>query len=118
MQRFYIKSIEFDALTIDSFKSAKSGVICISDLDRIEFFLTSIISFDNSMFLSTWSISESPMDFRNSILYLITQFNAFLIAHQGQFENNNNIEFFKKWITDQNEVKCNNYKIGHIPNNY
>lgn len=118
LQQFFIKSIGLEVHTIDSYKSAKSGVICISDLDQLELVLTSQISSDNSMFLASWSISETPIEFRESILSLITQFKAFLIAYQGQFDNNNNIEFFEKWKNDQDAIEWHNFKIEHIPNNY
>ena len=70
------------------------------------------------MFLASWSISETPVSFRDSILSLVANFNYFLIAYQGQFEDNNNIEFFNDWKNSLKTIKWVNYKIEQIPNTF
>jgi hypothetical protein len=119
LQRYFIKSIGLDVHDENTFESSQNGVLCISDIEILQSILNSNkISYDNSMFLATWSISETPLNFRKLILELVTKFKSFLIAYQGQFENSNNIEFFENWKNQLENIDWYNSKIKHMPNEY
>jgi len=118
LQQYFIKSIGLEVHTIDSFKQAKSGVICVSDIHILKNFLLNYVTADTSMFLATWSLSECPVEFRNEILPMVNNWRSFLIAYQGQFEGIDNINFFKDWSENQLGINWNNKKIEHIPNDF
>ena len=118
LQRYFIQSIGLEIHTVESFKTAKNGVICISDLPALEMLLAECVPEDNGLFLATWSLSECPLSFRSEILSLLTQFKNFLIAYQGQFEGNDNVDFFDNWRNGKQQFDWHHYKIGHIPNQF
>ena len=118
LQEYYIKSLGLKVLTIDNFKTANSGVLCISELEVLRQALRQCVDIKEAMFLATWSISETPISFRESILSLVTKFKYFLIAYQGQFEDNNNIEYFDLWKKTLEYFEWVSFKIDHIPNTY
>lgn len=117
LQSFFLKSIGIRVHSVKSFKTSKSGVVCISDLELLTTVLEDHDDFSNSMFVATWSVSETPANLRGLILSLLGKFKGFLISYQDQFEEVNNIEFFRNWVTTQNDVKWYNWQIQHLEHN-
>ena len=117
LQRFYLKSIGLRLHSANSYKTAKNGVICISDTRQLESIIADSAPTDDPMFIATWSISESPIKLRNLILPLISGYNRFLIAYQDQFDNINNVDFFSRWKETQLNIEWNEWKISQLPNN-
>jgi hypothetical protein len=117
LQNFFLKSIGIRIHSAKSFKTSKSGVVCISDLELLRTVLENHDDFSNSMFVATWSISETPANLRGLILSLLRKFKGFLIAYQDQFGEVNNIGFFRNWINTQNDVKWYNWQIEHLEHN-
>lgn len=118
LQRYFIQSMGLKVHTIESFKSAQNGVICISDLQQLEMLISECTPSENALFIATWSLSECPLDFRKRVLSMLTQFRVFLIAYQGRFEGNDNIEFFDNWKKNNQQYDWHNYKIDHISNDF
>jgi hypothetical protein len=118
LQEYFIKSVGLNVLTTESFALANSGELCISDLTDLRKVINQYVDTQEAMFLATWSISETPISFRASILSLVANFNYFLIAYQGQFEDNNNIEFFNNWKNSSESINWMNFKIEQIPNTF
>jgi len=118
LQKYFIKNLGIETHTVESFKQANSGVICVSDINILQDLLLKYIPIKNSMFLATWSLSECPVDLRKKILSMISDFKNFLISYQGQFEGINNIEFFDQWKDSHLDVNWTDKIIEHIPNEY
>lgn len=116
LQKFFLKSIYIAVHTVDSFKKAEKGVVCISDIEQLREILSNHTEAGNSMFIATWSISETPLKLRALIFPLISSFKAFLIGYQNQFREVNNIDFFKNWTVAQGDIEWYDWKIEHIPN--
>jgi len=116
LQKFFLKSIGITVLPIDAFEMARSGVLCISDLEKLKAVLSGHIEVSNSLFIATWSISEVPISLRNAILPPISPFKGFLIAYQSQFREVNNIDFFRNWRETQKDSEWHDWRIEHIPN--
>ncbi|MBI3633888.1 MAG: hypothetical protein HY226_06415 [Candidatus Vogelbacteria bacterium] len=116
LQRYFIKSIGLKSHTVESFKLDTSGVICVSDFQELKNILSEFLP--NALFIATWSLSECPIDFRLKILSLLDQFRAYLVAYQGRFEGQDNIQFFDSWKKSRQQYDWHNYKIDHIPNDY
>jgi hypothetical protein len=118
LQKFYLKSIGVPLLSLDEFNTADRGVVCISDCDKTRLFLDDEFRKLTSMFIATWSISETPLSFRNSILSKLGHVKACLIAYQHVFGEVNNLEFFKKWRDAfDTGVVWHDWEIPHLPGN-
>ena len=115
LQKFFLKSIGITVHSFEIFKSAQHGVHCISDLEELKEILSNDKE-NNSMFIATWSISETPIELRNPVLSLALSFKAFLIGYQAQFGEVDNIGFFKDWTSAQDNVEWQDWQIEHLPN--
>lgn len=94
LQEYYLKSIGLDVLTEAEYLSGKAGVLCLSDIESIEKFVDREA---RSLFIATWSISESPMAVRSGVLKAADTMDAYLIAFQPAFEDMDNVQFFDQW---------------------
>lgn len=56
----------------------------------------SITGNHKSLFIATWSISETPLEFRESYLENISDYGGFLFSFQKNWGQVNNLTFFKK----------------------
>lgn len=118
LQEFFLKSIGITVHSVDSFKEAESGVICISDIEQLKLLIKDDIAPDKAMFIGTWSISEAPITLRKTILSLVSEFENFMIAYQAQFNEINNFDYFKTWKEEQKQINWYNTEIEHLPGNY
>jgi len=120
LQEYYLKSIGIHVRDGKLFKIGNVGVICVSDLEQLRGIVLDGLKNCNSIFVATWSISEVPIFLRNSILPLVSQFTAFLVAYQHKFGKVDNLRFFKEWKAGFDErVAWNDWQIKHLPgNNY
>ena len=117
LQEFFLKSIGRTVHSVDSLKTAGNGIVCISDLEQLREILSSDFTVRNSVFIGTWSISEAPIHLRNLILPLTLSFSGFLISYQDQFEEVNNIDFFRNWKVAQRDIEWHEWEIEHMPKN-
>lgn len=93
------------------------GVYCISDVEKLTTILDSS-EFSKSLFLGTWSISETPIHVREKFVPLLSRFNSFLIAYQERFEDVDNIGFFAAWKQTKMDIVWHHWPIAHIPGNH
>ncbi len=114
LQRYYLRSTGLDVTAASA--TARTGIVCLSDLAELEPMLSG--AGRNALFIATWSLSETPMAFRARIVSIIAEFKAVLIAYQGRFEGNDNIEFFQRWMGDAPSYHWHNQQIEHIPNDF
>jgi hypothetical protein len=117
LQKFFLKSIGIKVLAFENFTQQTRGVFCISDNQHLEQILSKDSVYKKTLFIGTWSISETPYKIRDLILPLISDFHAFLIAYQERFHETDNTEFFKKWIAFQNSIEWYDWAIEHMPGN-
>lgn len=117
LQQFFLKSVRITVHAVGSFKTARSGVVCISDVEELTEILSNHFEETDSMFIATWSISEAPVGLRNLILPLTSSFKGFLIAYLAQFKEVNNIDFFRNWRTSQEDIEWHDWQIKHMSNN-
>ncbi|NTW01027.1 MAG: putative sugar O-methyltransferase [Oscillochloris sp.] len=120
LQSFFLRSLGIPVHSFESFKTAKSGVICISEIGLLQSLLAQASTDTKSMFIATWSLSETPLYFRDSLLPLVVnaRFSAFLIAYQHVFEEVDNIGYFRCWREDvDRQIQWDNRHIEHLPGN-
>lgn len=118
LQKYFLRSIGIAVHKFEHVQSAGHSVVCISDLEKLKMILSTYREEENSLFIATWSISETPMSFRDSVLSLVSNFNSYLIAYQDNFGEVNNMEYFEKYKSNhQNRIKWNHWEIRHLPGN-
>lgn len=119
LQRYYLKTSGIPVYSTVMFKKSTGGVTCVSDSNLLSSLLAECTSARDSLFMATWSISESPISMRDSILPLTSSFQSFLISYQDRFREVDNISFFNNWKDTITGVDWHNWPIEHIPgNNY
>ena len=72
------------------------------------------ISTSNSLFIANWSLSETPINFRKKFFKLIKNSKLILISFQENFENIDNLKYFKnlkKKLEKKFETKIINNKF-------
>jgi len=62
----------------------------------IQFTTESVDYLENTLFVSTWALSECPLDWRNEVINKLNPEN-YLITYQGSFDGISNRDYFKSW---------------------
>ena len=115
LQVFFLKMLGLNAeLDINTHIG---GISCISEISQLEKIISKMLN-KKIIFIATWSISEAPVETRDSILKLVKSFDLFLIAYQKSFGEVDNNLFFSDWIKCMNNIEWYNCEITHLPNNY
>jgi hypothetical protein len=117
IQKYYLKNSEIKILEKKDYLTKESGVICISDIAELEELLNLISTNDNRLFLATWSLSETPLGFRENFVNLFSKFNYFLFAYQIQFIDVNNVQYFKNIQNKLENIEWQSSEIEHLPGN-
>lgn len=119
LQKYFLQVVGLTVhRSVKDFVAAHDGVLCVSDSGMLVSALAHV-DYTNSMFLGTWSVSESPLDVRSKIMPLLAGFNSFLFAYQDTFEEIDNIIYFDNWRENVRSVVWHSWPIAHAPgNNY
>ncbi len=73
----------------------------------------------NVLFIATWSLSEAPIEVRQTIMAKLGNSTSFLLAYQDEFEGRNNLDFFQSWQAElHDDMQWYDSQIDHLPNNY
>jgi len=119
LQRYFLGTLGFPVKPVSEFVTSETGVVCLSEMQQLQALFSDHINTKNGMFIGTWSISESPISIRNSVLPLVSKFQSFLIAYQDKFGEVNNMDFFDRWKESIRKVSWQSWRIEDIPgNNY
>lgn len=116
LQEYFLKSIGLNAKY--GANEYTNGVNCIFKTEVLREILSNKESKKKSIFIATWSISETPIYLRNAILSMLDNFDLFLIAYQKQFGEIDNSNYFSAWKDSLINYKWYSYEIRHLPNNY
>ena len=86
--------------------------------------LISLLSGENiaamkTLFIATWSISESPLYIRSNLTPHLKDFSSVLIAYQEAFGEVDNVHYFQEWCRNFNKPICwKNEAIRHLPGSH
>jgi hypothetical protein len=106
---------EFSALQRFYLGSVCADVVTVSDIERLR---SAIRECEGpSLFIATWSLSEAPATLRRQILPLVSHFDAFLIAYQDRFGEEDNKAFFESFSSIPGTVRFDTSPIAHLPGN-
>ena len=116
LQKYYLNSLGLNVIDSNRMTEVKQGIICISDFDILKKVVNhfNFQNQSNNLFMATWSISETPIPFREKMLGLSDKFNAFLIGYKGDFEGIDNIEYFKTFQNSRSDISWFNELISHM----
>ncbi len=117
LQKYFLKCIDIPVYTDDSTHSEKN-VVCISNFDTLKEILSSRSYAHNALFIAMWSISEVPLELREKIFSLVSDFSFFLIGYQNQFGEVDNIRYFDGITKRLNKsINWNNFPLEHQTGN-
>lgn len=117
LQIFFLKSIGLSVYSIEEFKRVDTGICCISNYKDLEEYFTESENLKNSknLFIATWSISESSMKTRDSIMKFIKLFNSFLIGFQDKFGEVDNKRYFSEVTKHMTNLTWVTKKLKQLP---
>ncbi|MFZ5808323.1 MAG: hypothetical protein ACOY16_03490 [Chloroflexota bacterium] len=118
LQRYYLRTLGLPVQAVTDFVKSNNGIVCVSDLQQLITLLTHGTEAKSKMFIATWSISESPLSIRETVLNLTSDFHSFLIAYQDRSGDVNNLDFFNHWKETKRKIIWHSWQIEHIPGNY
>jgi len=118
LQEYFLKTVGITVHAFDNFRSEKNGVTCVSDIDALKDILSTSGGYSNSLFIAMWSISETPLHIKNSILPLVSHFDSILISYQDKFVGMDNLEYFETYKSNhEHEIQWDRWEIKHLPGN-
>jgi hypothetical protein len=120
LQEYFLKAQQITTVSDVEEIDEKIGVSCISKMEDLEtFFRTTKINLNsNSLFLATWSLSESSMEVRNKFFPLINAFSDYLVAYHEEFCDVDNVKYFKDFKDRLSGISWKNSSIDHLPGNH
>lgn len=119
LQAYYLKSLDIPIHSPSSFQAARSGVVCISNMEELARLMPECHEGRGAMFVATWSLSETPISLRDQIVSLPARFKSFLVAYQDRFGEVDNLAYFEKWKHRfDSKIEWRQWHIEHLPNNY
>lgn len=119
LQQYFLRSLNLPVQDLETFRHKKPAILCTSRIDDLREMTESGKSGLKTLFIATWSISETPLEIRDAVRKLAARFDGQLIAYQNAFQGIDNIAYFARW-KDEPGVRTRflEFPIGHLPGNY
>ncbi len=120
LQEYYLSTIGVTTRDLDAFASNPTGTCCVSHLNALGAAIDASQSADRSrnLFLATWSLSECPLALRESILPLLGPFGCHLFGFQAQFEDIDNVAYFRQFAAERGDSPVETWPIEHLSGNH
>jgi hypothetical protein len=116
LQEYFLKSIGIQSAIKKEATNDKNCVVLLSDLNELSKQLKDQV--DRYIFVATWSISETSLDFRNRIFNFVSNASYYLIAYLYQFGEVNNHDYFLNFKNIKNDYMWKHFEIDHIKDNW
>lgn len=113
LQKYYLSSLGLHVMA-EGKHEAVNAIYCLDNLKDIG---SIDISGDKSLFIATWSLSESPLYIREPLLPKIASCRSKLLAYQEIFGEVNNLNYFSSRPEFNSCPKLYNEEIKHLPGN-
>ena len=114
LQKYYLRSIGRPVLEEPDECSNQSAIVCLSSIESVQKIIRSCSAREKTLFLATWSISETPLQFRSRVFDLIRDFDSFLIAYQERFNEVDNVKAFSEFQKQIHDCRWEDIPIRHI----
>jgi hypothetical protein len=113
LQKFYINSLNIHA----DFEYKEDNYCTLySDLSKMESQVKNVSG--KKLFIATWSFSESPVALRELFTNMLFGFDCFIIAFQDEFDQIRNIDYFKNWMAQFDQISWQLNEIPHFKDSY
>lgn len=117
LQTYFLKTLGLPVLSKEEFSRSTTGIFCVSDLQSLNDIVAEHVG-EDTLFVATWSLSESPVSLREGVFSSLLEFQSFLIAYQNKFGEVDNCEYFGKWEEMLDNIVWKSWEISHLPENY
>jgi hypothetical protein len=115
LQRYYLGSIGLPILNKDAPVNISNGIACISDISRVSSVLNQV---QRKLFIGTWSLSETSMQYRSAFQLAMPEFEYYLLAYQKQFGEVDNSVYFENFMHAREHLSWKTWEIPHLKENY
>ena len=113
LQQFYLSSVFDSEIKTDSVSHPNGGQVIMVNHENTSKYQEHLGQ--ANCFIALWSLSESPLAVRQTVLGLMGEPQYFLIAYQNQFEDIDNKAYFLELQGRYPNYTWHNYAIGHLP---
>lgn len=111
LQRYYLSGLGLQ-LNADDQICGSAGISCVDNADD----LTKLrVGGDDSLFIATWSFSESPIAVRQKVIKEVGFCQAHLIGYQDVFGEVDNVDYFSGHASFGSFQNMMHEKIEHLP---
>jgi len=114
LQEYFLKSIR---MPYHHDLTKTDGISSIFDIKALNNCLSEFMH-GNSLYVATWSLSETPELLRNNLFTMLPYFDSYLIAFQDAFNEVNNVKYFNEFAGTHPGYKWINFEIPHLKNNF
>ncbi len=115
LQTFYLQQLGLKVANAKE-SDAAANVLCTSEVAELRSLLRGAAE-RKSLFIATWSLSETPLTVRLGVMPLLEQCSNYLLAYQDQFEEVDNVSFFTAWQASMPHVEWQSQTIPHLAGN-
>ena len=113
LQEYYLSQIkEVPKILYNEVSSSNKCVVLLCNMDMFHEQMSYCSR--NSIFVATWSISETPLEFRNKFFDVLPSMKYFLMAYLDVFVGIENKEFFDNFAANKPEYIWMDWKIEHF----
>lgn len=120
LQQYYLALLGFDVVSPDQMLSGSAGVCCLSDIDTARRLIAQRAGAADvsSLFLATWSFSESPVALREQFSDVLSLFRNISLAYQNNFGGVDNCAWFEGFRSRFERLTWNHSHLDHLPGNF
>jgi hypothetical protein len=115
LQAYYLRALGIPLIEAGARPDAP-GAVVDSDIERVGAALEQGPS-GRSLFVATWSISETPQGLRDRVLGQVRDADAYLIAIQDVYQEMDNTAYFDAWRAQHPDVRWVSIPMAHLPPN-
>jgi len=110
MQRYYFRRNGLNLVTIDQ---PGPGILCADSPELAAEAVSQLTG--RTLFIATWSISETPLEVRQSPDCLTRDFDACLIGYLKNFQKIDNDAYFREWQANRSHMDFQRMPLDHAP---
>jgi len=115
LQSYYLKSVGIPVLRGGQQAEHWKGAVLVSETENLRP-LSQPRARRKSLFIATWSMSETPLSIRQQFLPYTENYDAYLIAYQSRFGEVDNCQFFRDWQEKTaSTIRWTEVPISQIP---
>jgi len=113
LQRFFLSSV---GVPVADGAVGDSGVWLVSSLDQLSRQIDK--KEGSSLLIATWSLSETPIAFRERFLPAVGEFDAYLIGYQRRYGAVDNRAYFSQWTLSHESIRWHDWEVPHLSSNH